>query len=134
MIGTCKLCCKEKDLRHSHILPEFMYQNLYDTSPKRFYILNVDLDNSANSKRKIEQKGIREYLLCGDCEVQLSKYENYAAEIIYAKNLGNKAIIKKANETPDQHIISHTSMKVSHILTLNFFTSLTLTCNRFKII
>jgi len=107
MIGTCKLCCKEKDLRHSHILPEFMYQNLYDTSPKRFYTLNVDLDNSANSKRKIEQKGIREYLLCGDCEVQLSKYENYAAETIYAKNLGNKATIKKANETPDQQYFTY---------------------------
>ena len=107
MTGTCKLCCKEKDLRHSHILPEFMYQNLYDTSPKRFYTLNVDLDNSANSKRKIEQKGIREYLLCGDCEVQLSKYENYAAETIYAKNLGNKVTIKKANETPDQQYFTY---------------------------
>ena len=95
MIGTCRLCCQEKELRHSHILPEFMYQNLYDNSPKRFYTLNVDLENSDNSKRKIEQKGIREYLLCGDCEVQLSKYENYAAETIYAKNLGNKATIKK---------------------------------------
>lgn len=107
MTGTCELCCKEKELRHSHILPEFMYQNLYDTSPKRFYTLNVDLDNSDNSKRKIEQKGIREYLLCGDCEVQLSKYENYAAETIYAKNLGNKATIKKANETPDQQYFTY---------------------------
>lgn len=101
MTGTCKLCCKEKELRHSHILPEFMYQNLYDTSPKRFYTLNIDLDNSNNSRSRIEQKGIREYLLCGDCEVQLSKYENYAAETIYAKNLSNKATIKKENETPD---------------------------------
>lgn len=102
MIGTCRLCCQEKELRHSHILPEFMYQNLYDTSPKRFYTLNVDLENSDNSKKKIEQKGIREYLLCGDCEVQLSKYENYAAETIYAKNLGNKTTIKKSSQTPDQ--------------------------------
>lgn len=107
MIGTCKLCCKEKELRHSHILPEFMYQNLYDASPKRFYTLNVDLDNFENSKRRIEQKGIREYLLCGDCEVQLSKYENYAAETIYAKNLGNKATIKKASETPDKQYFTY---------------------------
>lgn len=76
MTRTCKLCCKEKELRHSNILPEFMYQNLYDTSPKSFYTLSVDIDNSENSKRKIEQKGIHEYLLCGDCEFQLSKYEN----------------------------------------------------------
>lgn len=107
MIGNCKLCGLEKKLRHSHILPEFMYQNLYDTSPKRFYSLNVDLDNLNNSKRKIEQKGIREYLLCGDCEIQLSKYENYAAEAIYAKNLGNKATIKKANETHDKQYFTY---------------------------
>ncbi|MBI0401354.1 hypothetical protein [Cyclobacterium marinum] len=107
MTGQCKLCEHEKELRRSHILPEFMYQNLYDASPRRFYTLNVDLDNSDESKRKIEQKGIREYLLCGNCEVQLSKYENYAAETIYAKNLGNKAIIKKANKTPDQQFFSY---------------------------
>lgn len=99
--GTCRLCLKKKELRHSHIIPEFMYQNLYYSTPKRFYSLNVDLDNSDNSKRKIEQKGIREYLLCGECEVKLSRYENYAAETIYAKNLGNKTCIVKANQTPD---------------------------------
>lgn len=107
MTGHCKLCGLEKDLRHSHILPEFMYQNLYDASPRRFYSLNVDLDNSDKSKRKIEQKGIREYLLCGDCEVKLSKYENYAAETIYAKNLGNKATIKNSSETPDQQYFTY---------------------------
>ena len=99
--GICRLCLQQKELRHSHILPEFMYQNLYDPTSKRFYSLNVDLDNSDNSKRKIEQKGIREYLLCGDCEVKLSRHENYAAETIYAKNLGNKTYIVKANQTPD---------------------------------
>ena len=107
MIGTCKLCCNKKELRHSHVIPEFMYQNVYDVSPKRFYTLNVDLDNFDNSKRRIEQKGIREYLLCSGCEVQLSKYENYAAETIYAKNLGNKATIKKASETPDKQYFTY---------------------------
>lgn len=104
---TCRLCLQEKELRHSHILPEFMHQNLYDPSPKRFYSLNVNLNKSHNSKRRIEQKGIREYLLCGDCEVQLSKYENYAAETIYAKNLGNKAYIVKANQTPDEQYFTY---------------------------
>ena len=95
MIGNCKLCGLERELKHSHILPEFMYQNLYDSSPKRFYKLQVDLDNSVNSKIKIEQKGVREYLLCGNCEVRLSKYENYAAETIYAKNLKNLKKMRK---------------------------------------
>ena len=101
MVGVCKLCEKERELRNSHILPEFMYQNLYDAKPRRFYTLKVDLDNSEKSKKKIEQKGIREYLLCGECEVLLSRYENYAAETIYAKNKGNKAEIVKSSQTDD---------------------------------
>ena len=31
----------------------------------------------------------------------MSRHENYAAETIYAKNLGNKTYIVKANQTPD---------------------------------
>ncbi len=101
-MAICKLCLQEKELRHSHILPEFMYQNLYDPNPKRFYTLRVNLDNEKDSSTKINQKGIREYLFCADCEVLLSRYENYAAETIYGKNKRNKAYIVKASETPDQ--------------------------------
>jgi hypothetical protein len=64
MTKTCKLCQQEKQLRRSHILPEFMYQNLYDEKPRRFHTLNVDLDDVSKSSNKIEQKGIREFLLC----------------------------------------------------------------------
>jgi len=124
MTGNCKLCGLERELKHSHILPEFMYQNLYDTSPRRFYSLNVDLDNSENSKKRIEQKGIREYLLCGDCEVQLSKYENYAAETIYAKNLGNKSYLKKAYESTDQQFFTYEYAGFSYSDFKNFLLSL----------
>lgn len=101
MIGQCKLCQQEMELRQSHILPEFLYQNLYDPQPKRFYTLTVNLDNAEDSKKKIEQKGIREPLFCDTCEGLLSKYENYAAETIYAKNNGNKAYIINRSQTPD---------------------------------
>lgn len=124
MIGNCKLCGLERELKHSHILPEFMYQNLYDSSPKRFYKLQVDLDNSVNSKIKIEQKGVREYLLCGNCEVRLSKYENYAAETIYAKNLKNTAYVKKATETNSQQLFTYEYVGFSYINFKNFLLSL----------
>lgn len=102
MKETCKLCNKEKELRNSHILPEFMYQNLYDPNPRRFYTLKVDLDDTQKSSKKFNQKGIRERLFCQDCESKLSKYENYAAETIYGKNKKNKSYIVKASETPNQ--------------------------------
>ncbi len=101
MIHTCKLCQLEKQLRRSHILPEFMYQNLYDENPRRFHTLNIDLDDISKSSKKIEQKGIREFLLCDQCEGLISKYENYAAETIYAKNNGNNANIVNASKTDD---------------------------------
>jgi hypothetical protein len=101
MTQICKLCQLEKQLRRSHILPEFMYQNLYDENPRRFHSLNVDLDDISKSSNKIEQKGIREFLLCDQCEGLISKHEKYAAETIYAKNDGNKAYIINASKTDD---------------------------------
>ncbi len=99
MTQICKLCELQRQLRRSHILPEFMYQNLYDENPRRFHSLNVDLDDISKSSNKIEQKGIREFLLCDQCEGLISKYEKYAAETIYAKNNGNKAYIVNASKT-----------------------------------
>jgi hypothetical protein len=52
MTDTCNLCKKESKLKNSHILPEFMYQNLYDTKPKRFYSLKIDLENSEKYRKK----------------------------------------------------------------------------------
>lgn len=104
MTQICKLCQQENQLRRSHILPEFMYQNVYDENPRRFYTLNIDLDNISRSTKKIEQKGIREFLLCEQCEGLISKYEKYAAETIYAKNNGNTAYIVEAYEINDGKI------------------------------
>ena len=98
----CKLCQKQAKLRNSHILPEFFYQNLYDKDVKRFNTYKINLDKPENLKKRIEQKGIREYLLCQDCETLLSKYERYAAETLYSKNLKNKAYVINSKETPDQ--------------------------------
>ena len=67
MVGICKLCLCNKEIRNSHIIPEFMYQNIYDPEPKRFIALTVNSINLEYSRKKFEQKGIREYLLCGDC-------------------------------------------------------------------
>ncbi len=78
MEGTCRLCQLPKNLRQSHILPEFMYQNVYDQDPKRFYTLKLDLEEMDRSSSRIQQKGIREYLLCDTCEGKLAKWEDYA--------------------------------------------------------
>jgi hypothetical protein len=71
---TCALCRRDKPLQQSHIIPEFLYSALYD-SLHRFEVLSSD-----PSKRRLSiQKGLRELLLCAECEVQLSRHERYAS-------------------------------------------------------
>lgn len=78
-----------------------MYQNIYDQNPKRFYTIKIDENNN---NKQIEQKGIREHLLCNDCEVILNRFETYASETIYAKNYQNKATKKMASENFKRNI------------------------------
>jgi hypothetical protein len=101
-MATCKLCKRERELRNSHIIPEFMYQNLYGTNQKKFYQSTINLNNEKDSPIKSHQKGIRELLFCDECETLLSKYENYAAEIIYAKNKRSKVKITEEKEGVNQ--------------------------------
>lgn len=107
MQGQCRLCLKDKELKRLHILPEFMYENVYDPTPKRFFSMTINSADIQNSKQKVEQKGIREYLLCGDCEVLLSKYEKYVAETIYGKNKRNKTYIVKQSQSPDEQFFEY---------------------------
>jgi hypothetical protein len=100
MNGECKLCLNNKKLRNSHIIPEFMYQNIYDKKPRRFNSLTVNLSKLDSAHKKFEQQGIREFLLCGECEVLLSKYEKYASETIYAKNQNSKVFSVKIYRIP----------------------------------
>jgi hypothetical protein len=72
---TCKLCHTETKLRNSHILPEFFYLPLYDD-------LHRAVSVPSDGKEKLVQKGVREYLLCQECETKFSRYEGYAAKLL----------------------------------------------------
>lgn len=83
--GVCKLCKEEAVLLSSHVLTEFLYQPTYHRydpkDPKKKRMLNVPSD----PKQKLEwpQKGIRERLLCADCEQHLNRIgERYASGIL----------------------------------------------------
>src|SRR5665647_1213204 len=73
----CALCLKEDELRESHILPEFLYEPLYDHK-HRLQVLSTAQDK-ANS---LMQKGLKEQLLCDTCEQKLSIWEGYARKVI----------------------------------------------------
>lgn len=76
----CALCTQPKPLRQSHIVPEFMYQQMYDRK-HRFLALGT----IASDRAMRYQKGLREDLLCGQCEGLFSRFEGYAAQVFYGK-------------------------------------------------
>ncbi|MCA9233611.1 MAG: hypothetical protein KDA57_23425, partial [Planctomycetales bacterium] len=74
---TCQLCGGPGPLCDSHVIPEFVYTDLYDEK-HTFHVVST----LSTPTKKFEQKGIREKLLCAKCEGQLSKYEDYAKRVI----------------------------------------------------
>lgn len=69
-IGNCVLCLEEKPLSESHIIPEFWYQPLYHN--RKF--IQPKLDQKLGVE--IYQKGIKEPMLCIECEGFLNtRYE-----------------------------------------------------------
>lgn len=76
----CKLCQKlVPKLVNSHIIPEFMYQGMYDEK-HRFFGLSLN----PKIRERIYQKGVREPLLCEHCDnVLVASYEKYASGLIY---------------------------------------------------
>ncbi len=97
-MAQCKLCLQERELRNSHIIPEFMYTPIYDKEPKRYYeIIGGDEDLTS----KIQQKGVREYLLCDECEGKFSKNERYADENLNGKN--KKATARLVNQSMSEN-------------------------------
>jgi hypothetical protein len=64
---------------NSHIIPEFFYRPLYD---KKHRINTLILDKN---KIDFEQKGMREKLLCSECERKIGIYESYVSRIFSGK-------------------------------------------------
>lgn len=73
----CALCQLERPIRRSHIVPEFLYLSLYDEK-HRFEQVNAD----PGETNKTLQKGLREPLLCDDCEGLFAKWERYVSMVL----------------------------------------------------
>ena len=69
-LSICQLCKCEKSLCDSHIIPEFMYRPLYTDRHR-----TIGLRASQRDKNLIPvQKGLRDPLLCTDCETHFNKH------------------------------------------------------------
>lgn len=80
--GFCPICKKDKSLIKSHIVPEGFFKPLYDEKGRALY------GSKERNKAHFIQKGMREYLLCRECDGNLGDYDKYGKETI----LDNKYI------------------------------------------
>lgn len=76
-LATCRLCLKEATLIYSHIISEFAYKQLYDEKNR----LNVVSGGDIPQAYRYQQRGFRQYLLCGDCEALLNRNEAYVSQL-----------------------------------------------------
>lgn len=68
-MAICKLCGNDRELRNSHIIPEFLYANLYND---KHQLLGIHGRGKYGSQ--FLQKGIREYLFCENCEQHFNEH------------------------------------------------------------
>lgn len=81
----CKLCLKDKELiKKSHIIPEFMYQGLFDEKHKVIVFNPLELARGEGYYKKPSSGEYEGGLLCADCDNKLlGAYEDYASKAIY---------------------------------------------------
>lgn len=78
----CRLCLKSSELRGSHVIPEFLYKPLYDSKHRA-----MGIHGQGNKKWQYLQKGLRERLLCEQCEQFLNdQYERYFHDMWFIKS------------------------------------------------
>ena len=102
----CRLCQSLKDLCRSHIVPEFLYKDLYNDERKLMGITGV-----GNKGWKPLQKGLREKLLCNDCE----QFINNNYEIPFRKQWYESNVIPNKMDGPHAQIYDYQSFKLFHL-------------------
>ena len=77
----CELCQEAKEPSEAHIIPEFMYQELYDSN---HFFQRIEVSNSLKIKKPLP-KGIYDpTILCRDCDNDINKKsENYVSKVYY---------------------------------------------------
>jgi len=62
---------------HSHVFSEFLYEPTYDGAHKY-----ISVSSHPYHKTKPFQIGMREYLLCKECEGKINVYETYSSKLL----------------------------------------------------
>lgn len=99
----CQLCLYEKKLIKAHIIPDFMYQRLYDTNHQ---ITQFCLTETKYHKKKIPTGIYDKNILCKECDSNIiGPLEKYASIVIYG------GAVKIEEEPKYQRMISQHNLE-----------------------
>jgi len=95
-MATCKLCKNEKELiKKSHIIPEFLYQDLYDEKHQLIKFDAIEMAKGNDKTSKLPQGEYEGELLCKECDNEkIGQFETYLGNILNKKKL---AVEQKPN-------------------------------------
>lgn len=77
-MSICKYCKKNEAIKKSHVLPRFIFDWLKKTSATQAMRCSLNQNQRA-------QDGIKIDLLCSECELKFSKYENSFKKNVFSK-------------------------------------------------
>jgi hypothetical protein len=80
-IAACRLCLQERELRESHIVSGFIWKNSEVTGDKCKFDLKCFSDPKLSERHR--QDGLKEYLLCDECEGRFARFEDYACRKLF---------------------------------------------------
>ncbi len=83
---NCRLCNNDRTVLESHIVPKFVYRWMKKTVTDR-------LRQSKNFNIPL-QDGIKDYILCKECELRFSKKEKWFSENVFLPYLKNEKTIE----------------------------------------
>jgi hypothetical protein len=85
-VSICCLCLRDRTLRNSHIIPEFLHDDLYNDKHQM-----MGIHGGGNRGWQAVQKGIREPLFCEKCEQHFNEYceKPFRAQWVEASPLPN---------------------------------------------
>ena len=84
MQGQCRLCLKQCELEHSHIVPSFVFRWLKEASGPGFL-------RFGQTPNRRSQDGYKEYWLCPECEDLFSRWETEFANNVFHPLTSGKA-------------------------------------------
>ena len=86
-IGICKLCRQEKELlKSSHIIPNFMYNHIYDKNHKLIFTDPQAFAKGTAIVKRPSSGAWESNILCRDCDGRIiQNYENYGKQVLFSK-------------------------------------------------